>query len=74
MMEKAAQRLLLRESSIAGCDDVHAYSCEMIKHMMFGPNTEQHIRDYLEKQCVQERNAVPRMHCNFAIRWKHSAM
>ena len=68
-MEMETERLLLREFSPLDFEDVHAYSSdyETIKHMMFGPNTKEQTRDYLERQCVEERNAVPRMHYNLAI-------
>ena len=68
-MEKESERLLLREFSPEDFEDVHAYSSdyETVKHMMFGPNTPEQTREYLEKQCPEERNASPRMHWNFAI-------
>ena len=68
-MEKETARLLLREFRSEDFDDVHAYSSdyETVKHMMFGPNTPEQTRAYLEKQCVEEREAVPRMHYNLAI-------
>ena len=71
-MEKETQRLLLREFAPEDFEDVHAYSSdyENVKHMMFGPNTPEQTRDYLERQCVEERNASPRMHYNFAIQRK----
>ncbi len=71
-MEKETERLLLREFTPEDFEDVHAYSSdyETVKHMMFGPNTEQQTRDYLEKQCPEEMNAVPRMHYNFAVQRK----
>ncbi|MBQ8200649.1 MAG: GNAT family N-acetyltransferase [Clostridia bacterium] len=63
------QRLHLREFSADDYEDVHAYSSdyESVRHMMFGPNTPGQTRDYLERQCVEERNAVPRMHYNIAL-------
>ena len=68
-MEGKTQRLLLREFSPGDFEDVHAYSSdyETVKHMMFGPNTPQQTRDYLEKQCAEEMNTSPRMHYNLAI-------
>ena len=71
-MEKETERLLLREFSPDDFEDVHAYSSdfETVRHMMFGPNTPEQTREYLEKQCVEEQNAVPRMHYNFAIQRK----
>lgn len=68
-MEQYTSRLHLREFSPGDFDDVHAYSSdyEAVRHMMFGPNTPEQTRDYLERQCVQERLATPRMHYNFAI-------
>ena len=73
-MEKETQRLLLREFTPEDFEDVHAYASdyETIKHMAFGPNTEQQTREYLEKQCPEERSAVPRMHYNLAIQRKDS--
>ena len=71
-MEMETERLLLREFSPGDFADVHAYSSdyETVKHMMFGPNTEQQTRHYLEIQCEQERTASPRMHYNLAIQRK----
>lgn len=71
-MEKESERLLLREFTPEDYEDVHAYSSdyETVKHMMFGPNTPEQTRAYLEKQCPEERNSDPRMHYNFAIQRK----
>ena len=68
-MEKQTERLLLREFSPSDFEDVHDYSSdyETVRHMMFGPNTPEQTRAYLEVQCVQEAAAVPRMHYNLAI-------
>lgn len=68
-MEKESERLKLREFMPEDFEDVHAYSSdyETVKHMAFGPNTPEQTRAYLEKQCPEEREAVPRMHYNFAI-------
>ena len=73
-MEKETERLMLREFSPGDFEDVHAYSSdyETVKHMMFGPNTPEQTRDYLENQCVRERCEEPRMHYNFAIEEKCS--
>ncbi len=66
---KTTQRLILREFSPDDFDDVHAYASDMetVRHMAFGPNTPEETRDYLERQCVEERGASPRMHYNFAV-------
>ena len=66
------QRLRLREFSVDDFADVHEYSSdyENVRHMMFGPNTEEQTRTYLEKQCVAERNEQPRMHYNIALEIK----
>lgn len=66
------QRLILREFSPADFEDVHAYSSdyETVRHMMFGPNTPEETRAYLNEQCLQEQQAVPRMHYNFALEEK----
>ena len=68
------ERLILRDFSTDDFDDVHEYSSdyENVKHMMFGPNTPEQTRIYLKKQCVEEMNAEPRMHYNFAIELKDS--
>lgn len=68
-MEKRTERLLLREFGPSDFDDVHAYSSdyETVKHMMFGPNTPEQTRAYLEEQCVREAAEEPRMHYNLAI-------
>ena len=71
-MQHETQRLLLREFTLADFDDVHAYSSdyETVRHMMFGPNTPEQTREYLERTIPAERNAEPRMHWNFAIQRK----
>ena len=71
-MRTETERLTLREFSPEDFEDVHAYSSdyETVKHMMFGPNTPEQTRAYLEKQCVEERLAEPRMHYNLAIQVK----
>ena len=71
-LEKETERLLLREFSPDDFADVHAYAsdAETVEHMMFGPNTEEQTRHYLEVQCVEERLATPRMHYQFAIQRK----
>ena len=68
-MRKETERLVLREFTPEDFEDVHAYASdyETVKHMMFGPNTEEQTRAYLEKQCREEREAEPRMHYNLAI-------
>ncbi len=65
-------RLILRDFEPTDFDDVHEYSSdyENVRHMMFGPNTPEQTRDYLERQCVEERDAVPRMHYNIALQRK----
>mgnify|MGYP002860074507 CR=1 FL=1 len=68
-MVAETQRLILREFAAEDFEDVHAYSSdyETVRHMMFGPNTPEQTRLYLEKQCVEEMRADPRMHYNLAI-------
>lgn len=63
------ERLILRDFEPTDFADVHEYSSdyENVRHMMFGPNTPEQTRDYLERQCVEERDAVPRMHYNIAL-------
>ena len=66
------ERLILRDFEVSDFDDVHEYSSdyENVKHMMFGPNTPEQTREYLEKQCIKEKNADPRMHYNIALQRK----
>lgn len=68
------ERLILREFCANDFADVHAYASdyENVKHMMFGPNTPEQTRDYLERQCVEEMLAEPRMHYNIALEEKAS--
>ena len=63
------QRLILRDFEPSDFRDVHEYSSdyENVRHMMFGPNTPEQTKEYLEKQCAEERSAVPRMHYNIAM-------
>ena len=65
-------RLAIRDFEPTDFDDVHEYSSdyENVRHMMFGPNTPEQTRAYLEKQCAEERDAQPRMHYNFALERK----
>ena len=69
MQMTETERLILRDFEPDDYEDVHAYSSdyENVRHMMFGPNTPQQTHDYLEKQCREECEAVPRMHYNLAI-------
>ncbi|MBE5798102.1 MAG: GNAT family N-acetyltransferase [Clostridiales bacterium] len=73
-MQQETQRLLLREFSASDFEDVHAYSSdyETVRHMMFGPNTPEQTRDYLERQIPAEMTTEPRMHYNFAIQRRDS--
>ena len=66
------ERLRLRDFEISDYDDVHEYASdyENVRHMMFGPNTPEQTREYLEKQCVEEQYANPRMHYNIALQRK----
>ena len=68
-MRQETERLILREFAPEDFEDVHAYASdyETVRHMMFGPNTPGQTRDYLERQCAQEREQVPRMHYNMAL-------
>lgn len=68
------QRLRLRDFAPEDFEDVHAYSSdyENVRHMMFGPNTPEQTREYLEVKCPAERLAEPRMHYNFALELKDS--
>ncbi len=72
MLFTETERLALRDFEPSDFDDVHAYSSdyENVKHMMFGPNTPEQTREYLEKQCAAEREANPRMHYNLALQRK----
>ena len=68
-MRTETGRLILREFTPEDFDDVQDYSSdyETVRHMAFGPNTPEQTRDYLERQCPEERNASPRMHYNLAV-------
>lgn len=72
MIFNETERLVLRDFEASDFDDVHEYSSdyENVRHMMFGPNLPEQTKAYLEKQCVEERDAVPRMHYNMAIQRK----
>ena len=72
MLFYQTERLILRDFERTDFDDVHAYSSdyENVRHMMFGPNTPEQTRAYLEEQCVEERDADPRMHYNIALQRK----
>lgn len=63
------QRLILREFWPEDFEDVHAYASdyESVRHMMFGPNTPEQTRSYLNEQCAAERREEPRMHYNIAL-------
>lgn len=71
---KETERLLVREFVPEDFEAVHEYSSdyENVRHMMFGPNTPQQTRDFLEKQCVTEMTEEPRAHYNFALALKES--
>lgn len=71
-MRHETSRLILREFETGDFEDVHAYSSdyETVRHMMFGPNTPEQTRAYLQEQCPRERDETPRMHYNLAIQRK----
>lgn len=71
-MIQETERLVLREFSPEDFEDVHDYSSdfETVRHMMFGPNTPEQTRAYLEDQCPRERLETPRMHYNLAVQRK----
>ena len=73
-MFNETERLVLREFSPDDFTAVHEYSSdyENVKHMMFGPNTPEQTRSYLEGQCVKEMNEIPRMHYNIAFALKEN--
>lgn len=72
MIYTQTERLIIRDFEPEDFEAVHEYSsdAENVHHMVFGPNTPEQTREYLEVQCVQERDAVPRMHYNFAMELK----
>lgn len=72
MIYKETQRLILRDFEPTDFEAVHEYSSdyENVHHMVYGPNTPEQTHHYLEVQCPQERDAVPRMHYNFAMELK----
>ena len=61
-MRPEPSRLILREFETGDVEDVHAYSSdyETVRHMMFGPNTPEQTRAYLQEQCPRERDETPR--------------
>ena len=65
-------RLILRDYRPSDFQAVHAYSSdpENVAHMVYGPNTPEQTRIYLEKTCPEEAAAEPRMHYNFALALK----
>ena len=72
MIFAETERLILRDFEPGDFADVHEYSSdpENVRHMMFGPNTPEQTRDYVERQCAEERLAEPRMHYNAALQRK----
>jgi len=62
------KNICLREFREADFADVHEYSSdyENVKHMMFGPNTEEQTRAYIE-ECIGYTKENPRMNYSFAI-------
>ena len=73
-MQHVTPRLLLREFTSEDFDDVHAYASdyETVRHMLFGPNTPEQTRAYLEQQCPAEYSETPRMHYNLALQRRDS--
>ncbi len=62
-------RLLLRDYEPADFEAVHEYSSdpENVAHMVYGPNTPEQTRAYLEQICPAQCAESPRMHYNFAL-------
>lgn len=73
-MQYETKRLILREFMASDFEDVHEYSSdyENVRHMMFGPNTEEQTKEFLEIQCVEEMTQSPRMHYNMALQVKET--
>lgn len=65
----ATARLILRDYAPTDFEAVHEYSSnpENVAHMVYGPNTPEQTRDYLEKICPEQCAQSPRMHYNFAL-------
>ena len=72
MIYTQTERLIIRDFEPSDFDAVHEYSSdkENVHHMVFGPNTPEQTRNYLEVQCVKEMQEEPRMHYNFALELK----
>ena len=69
MIYLTTQRLFLRDYRPEDFEAVHAYSSdpENVAHMVYGPNTPEQTRIYLEQTCPEQAAAEPRMHYNFAL-------
>ena len=69
MLYHTTQRLFLRDYSPADFEAVHEYSSdpENVAHMVYGPNTPDDTRRYLEQTCPAQCAEDPRMHYNFAL-------
>ena len=65
----ATKRLVLRDYYPSDFEAVHEYSSDMenVAHMVWGPNTPEQTRAYLEQTCPAQCAESPRMHYNFAL-------
>ena len=72
MIYRETERLVIRDFKPTDFEAVHEYSsdAENVRHMVYGPNTPEQTKYYLEVKCVEEMNAEPRMHYNFALELK----
>lgn len=69
MLYYTSERLFLRDYTPADFEAVHEYSSDPVNvaHMVYGPNTPEQTRIYLEQTCPEQCAQEPRMHYNFAL-------
>lgn len=62
------ERLILRPFEESDFEAVHSYASnyENIKHMTFGPNKEEHTKEFI-KNAINKANTVPQTEYEFAI-------
>ena len=71
MLKLETERLTLRPPCIEDFEHVHAYASvpENVRFMVWGPNTEEDTRNYLN-ECIEKWNAEPIMEYEFVITLK----
>lgn len=67
------KRLILRPFEYKDLDDVHQYASnpDVVKYMLFGPNSLEDTRSFIDKIIYQYRDELPIRHLEYAIEYNN---